>query len=189
MSHTVFSEYANRGCFLREFAGTLSAPSSNAKLSTTNNRTILEHKARSISGTFTVQWKAPSAGTGSVSIYGTGLAVNGSSTSGDQARTLSSAVVLTEGTISSTQRVQKASIQYTVFPNPTSDYIYINHNIKSGEASLQVHNFSGQMLLQKQVELLDNQQIELNIQRVPTGTYTLSIHQNGSVYSKIIQKQ
>lgn len=169
-------------------AGTLSNPSSNAKISTANNRSILEHSARSTSGTFTVEWKAPAAGTGSVSIYGTGMAVNGAGTIGDSPQGLNT-VVLTEGTLSSVNSIKKAVIQYTVFPNPTSDYINIRHNAQSGEAILQVHNFVGQLVKEKQVNLVDNEQLSVDVQDIPTGVYTFSIQKDGAVYSKVIQKQ
>lgn len=81
-------------------AGTYSSPSANAKISTSGARNYLEHNATSLSGTFTAQWTAPSAGTGSVSFYAFGNCVNGTGgTSGDNAvgttLTISEAVACT----------------------------------------------------------------------------------------------
>lgn len=168
--------------------GTLSSPSTNAKISTANNRSILEHKTQSNSGTFTVKWQAPASGAGTVSIYGTGMAVNGTgSTGGDSPKVLST-IVLTEGMVSGVNSIKKSTIEYTIFPNPTSDYINIRHTARSGAATLQVHNFVGQLVKEKQVELVDNEQLSINVKDIPTGVYTVSIHQEGNVSSKMIQK-
>ena len=46
----------------------------------TNGRVYAEHNARSSSKTFNVKWKAPASGTGIVTFYAVGNAVNGCST-------------------------------------------------------------------------------------------------------------
>lgn len=60
--------------------------SSNTKLSlafNVGNRRYAEHSMRSATNTFTMQWTAPSTGTGDVTFYHIGNSVNGGGTNGD----------------------------------------------------------------------------------------------------------
>lgn len=62
-------------------AGTFSNPSSNAQLEDVAGRHIFEHNAASAMNTFSVDWTAPATG-GDVTIYASGLAAGGSTSSG-----------------------------------------------------------------------------------------------------------
>lgn len=65
-------------------AGTFSNPSSNTQLEDVAGRHIFEHNSSSAMNTFSVDWTAPATG-GDVTIYASGLAAGGStSSSGDQ---------------------------------------------------------------------------------------------------------
>ena len=65
-------------------AGTFSNPSSNAQLQNVGGRHIVEHNALSASNQFTVDWTAPAAGSGPVTVYYASLAANGNGgTAGD----------------------------------------------------------------------------------------------------------
>jgi hypothetical protein len=64
--------------------GSFSNPSANGQLEFANNRDIFEQNDLSASNTFTVEWTAPAAGTGEVTVYYAGIAANGNGgTSGD----------------------------------------------------------------------------------------------------------
>ena len=65
-------------------AGTFTNPSPNTQLEAVGARHIFEHNSSSTTNTFTVDWTAPATG-GDVTIYASGLAAGGStSSSGDQ---------------------------------------------------------------------------------------------------------
>ena len=65
-------------------AGTFANPSSNTQLEDVAGRHIFEHNSSSATNTFSVDWTAPATG-GDVTIYASGLAAGGStSSSGDQ---------------------------------------------------------------------------------------------------------
>lgn len=65
-------------------AGTFSNPSANAQLENVGGRHIVEHNDLSASNTFTVDWTAPAAGSGDVTVYYASLAANGNGgTAGD----------------------------------------------------------------------------------------------------------
>jgi len=64
--------------------GTFAAPSANAQLESVGTRHIVEHNDLSDSPEFTVEWTAPAAGSGPVSVYMSGMASNGNgANSGD----------------------------------------------------------------------------------------------------------
>ena len=62
-------------------AGTFANPSSNAQLEDVAGRHIFEHNAASATNTFSVDWTAPATG-GDVTIYASGLAAGGATSSG-----------------------------------------------------------------------------------------------------------
>lgn len=65
-------------------AGTFSNPSANGQLEDVAGRHIFEHNDLSGSNTFTVDWTAPAAGSGAVTVYVASLAANGNGgTAGD----------------------------------------------------------------------------------------------------------
>jgi len=76
-------------------AGTLSSPSVGARVASTGGLQFLEHSTPAVSSTsstFSATWVAPVAGTGTVTVYGVGMAANGNGgTSGDN---VSSAVAV-----------------------------------------------------------------------------------------------
>lgn len=77
-------------------AGSWLSPSSNTQIATLGNgRSYAEHNGISGTNTFMVDWTAPTTGTGSVTFYSAGNAVNGTgSTAGDGAAT--SSLMITE---------------------------------------------------------------------------------------------
>ncbi len=67
-------------------AGTMGAPTTTqTNVVNLNGVDYLEQNAKSSTGTFSVPWTAPSAGTGTVNFHFIGNAVNGSGTGGDEA--------------------------------------------------------------------------------------------------------
>ena len=65
--------------------GNFSNPSSNGQLEFAGGRDIFEHNDLSSSNTFTVEWTAPAAGTGDVTLYFAGIAANGNGGTGGDA--------------------------------------------------------------------------------------------------------
>ena len=65
-------------------------PSANARITTTNGKTYVEHNLNSTSGVFNVYWKSPVSGTGKVNFYSCGVASNGNGNdNGDGAKNTS----------------------------------------------------------------------------------------------------
>lgn len=80
-------------------AGTFINPSANAQLENVGGRHIVEHNDLSPSNVFTVDWIAPEAGSGAVTVYYSTLAANGNGgTSGDSFS--GGSMTFAEGTVS-----------------------------------------------------------------------------------------
>jgi len=79
-------------------AGDFSNPIAGTQIATAGAREYAEHVGVSPMGAYGWQWTAPAAGTGSVTFYGIGNAVNGTgNTSGDVGNTVPVTITLTEG--------------------------------------------------------------------------------------------
>ncbi|CAA6800096.1 MAG: Unknown protein [uncultured Aureispira sp.] len=94
----------------------------------------------------------------------------------------------TEYIVSSVDLVSTSENSFVIAPNPTSGAMkiefakFINKNVL-----LQVTNMLGQVVLSKEVWL--EQTIDLNLQKVPTGTYILSVETDTERYiSKLIKQ-
>jgi hypothetical protein len=100
-------------------AGTMSSViSSNTQITALNGRSYIEHAGVNAGGTFLVNWTAPASGFGNISIYGRGIAVNGSSTAGDE-ETSSVLINLTEVVPSSIGYAQSSYCADAADPTPT----------------------------------------------------------------------
>ncbi len=125
-------------------------PSSNAKLSSANNRDYVEHNGTSATGTFSVEWTAPAAGSGDITFYGAGNAVNGNgATSGDSPifgdLTIPEMVVDTvptdtTDTTNSIYELDRMSL--SIYPNPAIDVITITSDFN--RTQVEILNINGQ---------------------------------------------
>lgn len=81
--------------------------------------------------------------------------------------------VLTVGT----QNVIKGQLTFSVSPNPTSGFAQITLSVENAtEAALSVVNLFGQTLIQRSQSLSAGEnQFEINLQTLPTGTYLVRI--------------
>jgi hypothetical protein len=79
-------------------AGDFVASVAGSQITSLSGREYAEHSTTSPIGTFGWQWTAPAAGTGTVTFYGVGNAVNGNGgTSGDNGSPTGTTITLTEG--------------------------------------------------------------------------------------------
>jgi hypothetical protein len=153
-------------------AGTLSANTANAKVSTLSNRTYLDHKAPSTSNEFIANWIAPASGTGKVKIYSNALAANGTGgTDGDQLVS-ASALEINEG--SSASVMSKKIQALMVYPNPAANTL----RIQSDQLPewIEVFSMSGQKLLTEQ------RTHELNITYLLPGSYLIKVTTDGDTF-------
>ena len=133
--------------------GTWSAPASNVQIETASavgGRTYVEHNGVTSSPVFSVQWTAPSAGTGTVTFYFGGNAVNlNNSSSGDNVMP-SSTFSLSESGAPTALGETLSPVNLSVFPNPvTQGRVTLQGAWLAAEnPSLDVLDASGRMVLQ-----------------------------------------
>ncbi len=115
-----------------------------------NGRTYAEHDNVSVNnGVFNVVWTAPAAGTGPITFYAAGNAVNrNGSTSGDGAA--AKTLKLTEQSATSAPDLAGASVQMKVWPNPVSDIARVEINTaQAGQYQFRVVDISGKTVWQQ----------------------------------------
>ncbi len=159
----------------------------NYKLSTiSNGRTYAEHPTVSTSNTFNVRWTAPAAGTGSVTFYAAGNAVNNNNNSNGDGAAITSLKLFEEITLSSGEKpTPDAGIR--VYPNPVSDAATLEINLPKGSsAQLTAYGLTGNVVWFSQSVL----QAGNNVRKIPTeqwpvGTYILVV--KGPQISKTVK--
>ena len=80
------------------------------------------------------------------------------------------------------------AINFSIYPNPASDRLFINTNAGFENANIQLFNTLGQKVFEKNLAFNNNNQIELNNLDLQNGLYILKLKTNsGEVFdSKII---
>lgn len=120
----------------------------NYKIVTVNStgRTYAEHDNASTSNIFNVKWTAPAAGTGNITFYASGNAVNNNGqNTGDGSS--SSSLKLTEGSLSSTQNPDADRIGLRIWPNPIGTEGSFSAVLpQAGNYRVAVHDLSGRMV-------------------------------------------
>lgn len=126
--------------------GTLVNP--DAKTQLVGQGKYATHRLQSTSGTdsatWSVDWTAPAAGTGNVTIYLAGNAANGNNTtSGDEIFT--EALTISEGSTSA--RNAEVKLDLAVFPNPGNGLFTLSsQNPHTGDLKLEVRDLKGQLI-------------------------------------------
>lgn len=103
-----------------------------------NGRTYAEHQTMSVSNTFDVVWKAPVIGSGSVTFYASGNAVNNNSgNSGDSGG--NSKLQVPEGSASSVGEAwEREKIALVVSPNPVTEAAVVQWTLPEGVSGLRM---------------------------------------------------
>lgn len=147
------------------------------KTLTSVSRTYAEQDNISATNTFNVKWKAPAAGSGKVTFYSAGNAVNASGTNaGDGAA--HSKLEIAEGFLVSSGEAEALKIDLSVFPNPMSAAASVSLKIEdAGEYRLAVRDLAGRLVFEKNQWLSAGEQVlPLEVNNWQSGVYLLEIH-------------
>ncbi len=79
-----------------------------------------------------------------------------------------SCVVYTDFTVTGVDDVKADDVAYTIYPNPATDYVYVNTN-----ATLTVYNMSGSIVAQAYGN-------SINVENLPAGVYIINIYNNNN---------
>ena len=120
----------------------------NYKVVTVNStgRTYAEHDNVSMTNIFNVKWTAPVVGTGNITFYAAGNAVNNNGLSIGDGPSFSN-LKLTEGSASSTQNPDAEKIALQVWPNPASSEVNLSAILPQADNyRLALHDLSGRLV-------------------------------------------
>jgi len=151
-------------------------------------RYYYEHKnGASTSNEFTFGWTAPNDGTGSVTFYSSGNAVNkNGSSSGDGSA--NSKLTLTEGLILANQApISLANVR--VMGNPSIDNIQLVIDTKNTtDATISLFDMNGQKVVANQKQFVaGTNKVQLDASHVKQGVYILSIKTSlGQITKKVL---
>ena len=171
---------------------TWSTTASNVQIATAiNGRQYAEHGGGpSESNEFEMEWIAPVSGTGDVSFYFCGNAVNlMSGTNGDNA--MCGNFSLTEEGASSIN-APDAKVALDIFPNPVGDVMHVRTTTKqAGIYHAVIFDQSGKAVLTRDMDIPNGEIVNfLEVSNLSAGYYNLLLtDENGDAVSKKIVKQ
>lgn len=156
------------------FLGTLVNTNSQTQLS--SNQKYIHQTSSGTAGTgsktWTFNWIAPAANSGSVTFYGAfNLTNSGNNTSGDVIKL--STFTINENTTVDIQS-NNASFDLKLFPNPTNDYLYIHADNFSQEINYKIIDVAGAILFDGK---LSSSKSTIDMTGFPAGIYFLQILQ------------
>ena len=149
-------------------AGSYGAAPDGMQVTTVNGVEYPEHSSRAEDGLFEIEWTAPEEGSGPISFYVAGNAVNGNfDISGDQADT--TMVVVEEAVVSSAKDQLVEAFKLQIGPNPVQDYLQVQWDSKVVQPEqLRIVNSIGQVLKAYDLQSFDR----LDQMEVPTSDFT-----------------
>ena len=103
-------------------------PANNVKISAANGRRYAEHNGVSTTETFEVYWTAPDTGTGGVTFYTAGNAVNSNGTTMGDGAAKTTLTITEAGGSGNPTGIELISIaKPTIYPNPATEYFFISN--------------------------------------------------------------
>lgn len=150
------------------------------RISNANGRQYFEQQGVVSDNIMKAEWTAPATGTGDVSFYLVGNAVNGNGqTSGDQVS--SKKVTFSEMTVS-TSKLELLGISLAVFPNPTAENVFLN--IEANEVkdfAINIYDLNGKRLLTQNVTAqIGENRFDFDVADFAKGIYFIEIN-NGEI--------
>lgn len=175
VSNPNYSQYGAQAVILdtaNNQAGTLdSVITANTQISTMNNRSYWEHQGRSSTGNFTAAWTAPAAGTGTVTVYAMGNAVDASNSASGDAPSSPISISFTE--VVSSSLVSLASESLQLWPNPSPNGLYFFRQTSDAPLQLlRLFNSQGQLVRQQSIQGFEGQ---ISLENEPSGIYFLEL--------------
>ena len=148
----------------------------NTQLTDASGRQYFEQSGIASDNILEAEWTAPAAGTGSVTFYAAGNAVNGTgSTAGDQAVT--NEITFTENTTSTSAGLAKLGIRLNTFPNPTVDNLTLMlETEESKDLIVNIYNLEGQKVdSQNVVAQPGENRFQFDVAAYTSGIYFVEI--------------
>lgn len=154
------------------------SPSSNTRKASVGTRSYVEHNGTSSTSTFNSKWVAPTAGTGTITFYVGGAAVNNNgSTGGDGGNTTS--LSLTENLTTSIEEISTKD-DAKIYPNPVYDEMRIQFkNPTKKKTDIEITDVSGRLLLEQNIASDGNEYTSVNVSGLERGLYIMIVRSQG----------
>ena len=163
----------------------------NYKIATiANGRTYAEHDNVSTPNTFNVKWTAPVAGTGNITFYAAGNAVNKNGQNSGDGATFTT-LKMTESIGASTQSPDAERISMKLWPNPAVSVAWLSFRLpSSGDYQLTVRDLSGRLVWESTRSLFAGDQIlEIPVAGWSPGIYFTTVSGDGiSANAKLVKQ-
>lgn len=160
-----------------------SNPDANVKIAvaTSNGRQYAEHNGLSETNTFEVDWTAPDQGTGVVTFYAAGNAVNDNGmSSGDAAAT--STLELAEADPSSVIETT-AGVKIFLFPNPVQEDMKVTlESDAAAEFNIEIFDMQGRLTISETLSFgAGESTFVYNVGELSRGTYLVKFSNNDKI--------
>jgi len=173
-------------------AGEFGDPPTGFSKVTLSERVYVEHNAPRNNDRFEVEWTAPTAGTGTVRFYASGIAANGNgSSSGDGVAALASPLTIVEAATSSIFGVETLAARMHAYPNPVANQLNLRIQIqKTGRYFLSLFDHQGKEIQRQTLHLQSGENLEtLNASALAAGHYFVRLSDgDGIITQKILKK-
>ena len=168
--------------------GTLSMPSSNAKITALPSANVAEQTAASSSGIFSYQWTAPAAGAGNVRIFAAGIAANRDGNDNSADFHVETTLAISENTGVAVENIAIQSLN--LYPNPTQYLLNVSAYLtQAADMQIDIVTLDGKIAQQSQQYLsAGEQQIQLSVANLPAGVYQFRMNDGKNKTSKLFYK-
>lgn len=178
-----------RGANIHVKGWAASGHSSNVQISTLGQKKLAEHNTRSTTNTFDVKWTAPASGSGIVTFFVAGNAVNGgaSGTAGDSP--VNTSVTFPEGRVN-TNELNINLQRIVISPNPVANMATLQLESKTTrDLELSIIDAVGRTLRRQMWNVVQGEnQIALPISDLGSGIYFLRLAEGQDAVARTFQK-
>lgn len=166
-------------------AGTFTASSSDSKRPM-GNSSFMTHNNSKASASWSFDWEAPVAGTGTVTFTAALNATNNNGMpTGDQIFVSSKSV--NEGTpMSSINNLN--SLGLNAFPNPAQDLLNVTGDLNADEVTIEIFNLSGELMLTEVLTGVNQLSAPIDVRNMEAGLYLLRVTADQKVSTLRIAK-
>lgn len=158
-------------------AGQFGSPANGTQITSIDSRDYFEHSSRSNTGNFEIEWTAPEAGTGVVTFYAAGNAVNADfDVTGDLPDT--TALTIEESIASGLRDNLASNIRLLVFPGFAETEITARWSPEVSAEHLSISDLAGQPLYGQKIRNITDNQLHIPVVDLPTGIYFVRLTTN-----------
>lgn len=156
-------------------AGTFGSAPAGTRIAPIQTRSYFEHTTPSTASTFEVDWIAPDAGTGQVTVYASGVAAN---LDNDNDNDGAATNTLNLDELISSLRLESLDVHTSLFPNPGSEVINLQFtSVEQQNTTLHIINALGVEVHRDKLKLNQGATAyQVDITQFPSGVYWLFLN-------------